>query len=463
MKILLVTPSQPKTSTRWIPVGIAYLASSLKSKGHDARIYDRHRMDFIFNDKSRLNSDFRSEILSYEPDIIGFSTVSPLIYDTVESIDFVRTFYDRTIIAGGHHATAMPMEILSKIPGLDFVIAGEGELSLSELADGLQPEIIPGVFTRTTDPKVFINSRIDDLDSLPYPDYSVFDMDFYTKANANTIRGHYLKTADVLSSRGCTNNCSFCSETLTYGRGVRFHSPDYIIECIERLLADYDINAIYFHDNDFLISRKHAEEICHLLISKGLNKKIRWAVQAGTDKADDDMFRLMSESGCIAIEFGMESIKQSDLNNINKNRFVSMNEKAVSLCKKNGISAHSYFMIGLERETLDDLNALLKWIKKYQPQSFLLSSLMIHPGTELYQSHGNAYFENNEWTKSNVTSYYNSNPLYEIDHETFKIWEEEVMKPFRSKHHRKWIIRNNSLMSLLRIVLEKATLGSNRT
>ncbi|MFO7612717.1 MAG: radical SAM protein [Clostridia bacterium] len=455
MKVLLVTPSHPHTPTRWIPVGIAYLASSLIAKGHDVRVYDRHRKDFIFGNKDQLNSDFKSEIISYSPDIIGFSTVSPVIYDTVEAVEYIRTFYDKTIVAGGHHATALPMETLSKIPGLDFVIAGEGEKTLAALADDCSAEKLPGLFTRKTNPAGFTNARIDALDALPFPDYSFFDMDFYTKANAYTIRGRYLKIAEVLSSRGCTNNCSFCSETLTYGRGVRFHSPGYVIECIERLLADYDINAIYFHDNDFLISRKHAEEICRLLISKGLSKKIKWAVQAGTDKADDDILRFMSEAGCTAIEFGMESIKESDLETINKNRLVELNERAISLCNKNGISVHSYFMTGLPGETLDDLNALLSWIKKHQPHSFSLSSLMMHPGTALYADHGNDFFANNEWSKKNITSYYESNPLCDMDNESFRTWKKEVLIPFSSRHHRKWMLRNNTSLSLMKMLCNK--------
>lgn len=455
MKILIVTPSQPRTLARWIPVGIAYLNSSLMSSGHDVRVYDRHRKDFIFQNKEQLEADFKSEILSFKPDIIGFSTVSPLIYDTLESVEFIRAFYNGIVIAGGHHATAMPMETLKKIPGIDYVIAGEGELSLTALANGQTPETISGVFTRSTDTNKFINAQIADLDSLPFPDYRVFDMKFYTESNIHTIRSHYLRTAEVLSSRGCNNNCSFCSETLTYGRGVRFHSSDYVIECIERLLKNYDINAIYFHDNDFLISPKHAEEICQKLISKGLNKKIKWAVQSGTDKVNDDILKLMSKAGCIGIEFGMESIKESDLVKVNKNRLVNLNEKAITLCHKYGISVHSYFITGFVGETIEDLNALLKWIKKYQPQSFLLSPLKIHPGTQLYKDKGNSYYENNDWTRDKIHYYYNTNSQNDISEENFNTWKKDVLIPFSTKHHRKWIIRNNTPLSILKLIMNK--------
>lgn len=457
MKILLVTPYQLNTPTRWIPIGLAYIASSLINNNHNVTVYDRHIRAQQLVKRELLDDDFKAEILRYNPDIIGFSTVSPVIYDTVESVAFVRTFYKGIIIAGGHHATALPEETLRNLPGVDYIAAGEGEISLLSLANGENPETIPGIFTRNTIPSQFTNAKIAKLDDLPIPKYDIFDMHYYTKANYSTIRGYYLKTAEILTSRGCTNNCSFCSETLTYGNGVRYHSPDYVIENIEKLISTYDINAIYLHDNDFLNSRKHAEDICKKIISKGINKKIKWAVQAGTNKVDNDILKLMSSAGCIAIEFGMESIKEESLRQMNKKRSANLNEKVMKLCNRNNISVHSYFITGMENETLNDLNSLIKWISKYSPHSFNLSPLQIHPGTQLYQHKGNKFFESNEWTKSNVDSYYKSNSQNNINKDELEKWYTETYYPFYKKHHKKWLLKNNSLSSIIKLAIEKYT------
>ncbi|HPQ46510.1 MAG TPA: radical SAM protein [Clostridia bacterium] len=454
MKILLVTSIHKKTPTRWIPIGIAYIASKLISYGHIVKVYDKHRLEYMM-DKKSMNSGLRQSIIAFAPDIIGFSTISPMIYDTVETVEFIRTFYRGTLIAGGHHATAMPFETLKKIPGLDYVIAGEGEIPLTLLAEGSPVTSIPGLISRDTDSTSYVPSRIDNLDVLPLPDYSVFDMDFYTKANRHTIRGHYLKTAEILTSRGCPNNCSFCSETLTYGKGVRFHSPDYVMANIEHILENYKINSLYFHDNDFLISRKHAEDICRMMIDNGYNRRLKWAVQAGTNNVDEDILRLMSEAGCIAIEFGMESIKDSDLNKVNKNRSVQMSERAIELCSKYGISVHGYFMTGLGGDSISSLNSLLAWIDKYQPHTFSLNSLKIHPGTEMYEKHGNSFFETHEWTKENIDFYYISNSLDEIPDKDLDKWRKEVFIPFKLKHERKWVIKNNSPLSILLLLIKK--------
>ena len=301
MKILLVTPISQKTNVRWTPVGLAYITSTLKKHGHVVKLFDRYLQYAILKNPTQVNINMKLVIQDYKPDIIGFSTFSSKIYDTVGAIRFIRDFYDGIIIAGGHHATAMPALTLERIPGLDYIIAGEGEIPFANLANGIPVETIPGIFTRNSDLSLFTRSQTPVLDNLPQPDYSIFDMDYYTGECFGSIRGFYLKTADIVSSRGCNNNCAFCSESMTFGKGVRKHSTDYVMENIERLISNYDINGLYFHDNDFLIYRDHAENICRELIKTGINKKLKWAVQSGTNRIDNDILKLMAEAGCVKI------------------------------------------------------------------------------------------------------------------------------------------------------------------
>ena len=455
MKVLLITPAAYNTTTRWIPVGLGYIAASLKKSHHSVRLYDRHLQLNYLLDITVVNKEMKSEILSFKPDIIGFSTVSPLVYDTVETITYIRKFYDGIIIAGGHHATAMPGLTLENIPGLDYIAAGEAEYSLTELANGKAVESIPGIYTRNTDPKTFKNSQIPDLNKLPMPDYRIFDMNYYTGANHGTIRNFYLKTAELISSRGCSNNCTFCSESLTFGKGVRYHSSDYVIENIENLLSNYDINGLYFHDNDFLTSRKHAEDICRSIIKRGLNKKVKWAIQAGTNRIDEDILKLLSEAGCVKIEFGMESISEEHLLGINKNRSVDLNEKVIRLCKKSNIRVHSYFMTGFKGETISDLNNLILWIKKFKPHTFLLSQTKIYPGTDLYQTSGNRFFETNDWSRENITKYFEMENFSEISKESRIEFNEKVLKPFQTSQHRKSLIKTNTISNLAKIVYSR--------
>ena len=102
------------------------------------------------------------------------------------------------MIAGGHHATAMPELTLKKIPGLDHVAAGEAEYIMMALTDGQNPARIPGLFSRHSVISPSVHEQIKNLDGLPLPDFEIFDMDYYTKLNRFTINSLYLKTASIL-------------------------------------------------------------------------------------------------------------------------------------------------------------------------------------------------------------------------------------------------------------------------
>ena len=409
MKILLITPYALYSKLRWLPMGMSYISSLLKKNNHEVRLYDRFLKGHRLGNKESVDRDMKSKILEFKPDIIGVSTISPLIYDTVACVKYIRGFFDGTIIAGGHHATAMPKETLKKIPGLNYVAVGESEYTMLSLAEGEKPSGIPGLFYRNSDNSSFPDAHIRNLDDLPFPDYGIFDMDYYTGANHNTIKSFYLKSACILTSRGCPNNCKFCSESMTFGRGIRLHGPDYVIENIERLVSDYDVEGIYFHDNNFLASHSHAENICKKLIKSGLNRKIKWEMQTGTPTINDDIL----------------------------------------------IKVHTNFMTGFEGESLSDLNKTLEWIKIFKPHTFSFHRIQVYPGTELYEASGNRFFEKNEWTKDNVDKYFRNGKADNISQEEKRKWFLEVYKPFSISYGRKAILKVNSLKNIIKMVYKK--------
>ena len=114
--------------------------------------------------KESVDEDMSSEILEFKPDIIGLTTISPLIHDTVTCVKYIRDFFDGIIIAGGHHATAIPEETLNKIDGLDYIAVGEAEYTMLSLAEGKDPSNIPGLFNRNSDNFSFPGAHIRNLD-----------------------------------------------------------------------------------------------------------------------------------------------------------------------------------------------------------------------------------------------------------------------------------------------------------
>ena len=461
MKIMLIYPLPrlvQKPGPHWLPLGLSFIAASLLKEGHSVTIFDRFAAAASHSPlKEKINQLMLQEIKENKPDIIGLNTISPLIYDTAECAALIRPKYDGLIIAGGHHATALPELTLLKIPELDGVIQGEGELALARLAGGEHPLTIPGVWWKNGDTVSGTPpEQIAELDKLPLPNLDLMDMAFYTQRNRTVIREQHLSAATLVTSRGCLNKCDFCSEHLTYGRGVRLHSPDYVLEWIRRIVADYRVEALYFHDNDFLVDRERAFQICEKLIKARLNRKIKFAIQARVNRLDPEILKILKHAGCSLIEMGIETASQDQLNAVNKNTFVDMNTKALQMCKKAGIAAHAYMMIGFAEETESDLANRQLWLNKAGKSfTYSVSLLRLYPGTKLYREKGGSFFEDNPWTAKGVNTYYNTDHLSAISFKERLMWLKKYSGPDQRRRKRLAILRWNSPLTLFKLSLAR--------
>jgi radical SAM superfamily enzyme YgiQ (UPF0313 family) len=432
----------------WIPLGFAYIGALLKKHGHDVHVFDRHAaMARWGSDYDRIDQAMLDTVKSFAPDVVGFATISPLIHHVAHCAQILRKQFDGMILAGGHHATAMPHLTLEKIPGLDGVGIGEGEESLLALAEGNPPDEITGLLWRQnchlnqdrenlelTKP---VAGRIKNLDSLPFPDFSLFDTAFYTRRTSSIIRGFYMSTLTMLCSRGCSKRCSFCTESLVYGGGVRFHSAEYIIEMVERTLRQYpQVDGIYFHDNDFLIEPERAEHLCKKFIKTGLAKRFSWAVQVRADRLEPVLLKLMKKAGCIKMEIGVEAATQNDLDFMQKDTTADINEKALRLCRETGISVHAYMLTKTADESLADLQTKLNWLKQNRPDTFILNALQRFPGSLLYRETGDRFFETHDWTIENIRGFFNEDIFSKVSPQERQQWMQSCFEPFYRSHHR---------------------------
>lgn len=462
MKILLLYPrmSFRKLPTpSWVPLGLPFIASRLRQEGHVVSLFDRFSSQARLGiQRSKIDQAMLEGIRRFQPDLIGLNTVSPQIHDTVHCVDLIRKTYSGMMVAGGHHATALPEITLLKIPGLDGTVEAEGEITLTKLAKGEDPATIPGLWWRKRGGAIVHTppQTIQNLDDLPFPALDLLDMAFYTRPGRHAIRGHYLSSVSILTSRGCSRRCDFCSESLTYGRGVRFHHPDYVLEWIQHLLKNDPVEGIYFHDNDFLIDEPRARGICERLLSHGLEKKIKWSIQTRVDRVHTDILRLLKRAGCISIEFGVESALQSQLDSVHKGTTVDLNERAIALCRKEGFSVHVYMITGFEGEKVPDLDQNLRWVKRMKPNTFYWFPLEIYPGTALYREKGNRFFEENEWSEEKVSNYFKGDGLSAVSHQERDQWVKRKFLPYHNWRRRLNLLRVNPPLKIISLVLSEA-------
>jgi anaerobic magnesium-protoporphyrin IX monomethyl ester cyclase len=461
MKVMLIYPlpvMSRKAEPNWLPLGLSFIASTLRQGGHEVIIFDRYASAARFGpDKAKIDGHMLQTLLSFKPDLVGFNAVTPLIYDTAACAGLIRQEFSGPLIAGGHHPTAMPELTLQKIPQLNGVVQGEGEIVMPGLASGKDPLSLPGVWWKNGNViKGSAPEQIADLDILPFPALDLLDMEFYTHPGKKAIKAQYLSSVSLITSRGCTRRCAFCTEHLTYGKKVRMHSPGYILEWMHKILADYRINAFYFHDNDFLADKERAALVCEKIVEAGLHRKVKFAIQARADHLDPKILDLLKRAGCTLIEIGLETDSQDQLNSINKGTSVDMNRLAIEMCREAGIAVHAYMMQGFEGETINDLEQRLSWIKAAGGTfTVSLSNLQIYPGTALYREKGNSFFEDNPWTREEINNYYRTDHLSAVSSGERLAWTKEKLTPELRRRNRLAILSGNSMRTIVRIIFDK--------
>jgi radical SAM superfamily enzyme YgiQ (UPF0313 family) len=461
MRFLFISPLtefEHRPMNTWVPLGILSLGAALKTAGHEVGFFDRYGLYAGHGfGRGRIDRAMVDRVQAFRPDVVGFQTVSPLIYDTVDCVSLLRPLFSGAMIAGGHHGTALPEATLRRIAGLDGVVAGEGEHALVRFAGGEDPRRIPGFWWKDGDGGIHHTPpvQVKPLDDLPFPDYSLLDGRCYLRKNHRAIRGFFLSSLSMITSRGCVRRCEFCSESLTYGRGVRFHSPRYVAEEVREVLGRYPVDGIYFQDNDFLIDRKRTEEICGHFLAIRRERPFRWSIQARADRIDGDMARLLRKAGCALVEIGVESSLQENLDRLGKEADRETMEEAVARCREAGVAVHAYMITGLEGETFETLEKELAWLKKVRPNSFSWSSLEIHPGTALYERKGNRFFETGEWDRETLLRYYAASPLSPIPREEKRRWIDARYRPFQRRTALRHLFMSNFPRTFLPLLLSK--------
>jgi anaerobic magnesium-protoporphyrin IX monomethyl ester cyclase len=461
MRVLLISPFLPLMPVHWMPLGLPFMAAKLRQGGHEAAIFDRFAVQArVGRSVEAADAAMLACLTQVHPDLIGLSTVSPAIFDTVRCAALIRRAGFRGgIWAGGYHVTALPELTLRKIPELDGVVAGEGEEVLSQLADGAAPETLPGVWRRDgSEIRAPQNphAQVAHLDDLPLPAFDLMDMPFYTERCDGTVRRHNLRASTLITSRGCHFRCRFCAESLTYGRGIRYHGAGYVLDWAQKLIADYAVDGLHFHDNDFLADEERAREICAGFRRLGLHRKVHWGVQARADRLTPDLARLLKQSGCVLVEIGVEVASQEELDHLRKGTTVDVSEQAVRLCRRAGLDTHAYMLQRTENETISSLEQRLAWLKRVDPTSYQWSDLCIFPGTPLYAEKGEDFFARSPWTEEAVNGYYFTDHLSSLTPEDRRAWAKKNLASFARWHWWRHAIGRYPLRLLAPLAWSKA-------
>jgi radical SAM superfamily enzyme YgiQ (UPF0313 family) len=288
-------------------------------------------------------------------------------------------------VVGGGVVTENP-EILLKATACDFAVIAEGEFTIVELMDAITNSgdfsKIEGLAYKTDRGEIKVNQRrklIENLDEVPRPAYHLFPMDIYLKNQSHSkVLGKQLEM-NLITSRGCPFDCNYCYHI--FSKGVRYRSIEKVIGEIKFFIQEYQVHSFIFIDETFTINSKRVTEFCEALKKEKI--KISWSCYARVSLVEKGLLKLMKESGCYRIGFGIESGSQTILDLMNKRETVEQADRAIKMVRKAGMICGTTFMFGYPGETLETIQETVSFCKKHLIQaSFFFTAP--YPGTKLY-------------------------------------------------------------------------------
>ncbi len=365
-RVLFIEPRAPRPhifSRVVIPrLGCVLLGTILQRQGLEVKV--------IVEEISQ--PDYR--YLDFKPDIVGISSISSTAPRAYELADYYRQ-QGIPVILGGAHSSFLPEEGLEHA---DFVICGEGDEALPELINTLSAggdwqnicnlAFKEGEVVRLNPWRPFL----EDLDSLPIPDYSLI----------YGWKGNGAHCVSIATSRGCPFNCRFCSVILLFGRKYRMNSVDRVMEEIR--VVGSQAHHIFFCDDNFTANRERTKELCSRILEENL--KIEWSAQVRVEAArDPELMELMAKAGCFVVFVGLESINPATLKAYNKSQTVENIKDCVINFHKYGIRVHGMFVFGAEEDHYEVIRDTVKFSRQVDLDSLQYLILTPVPGTPFYQ------------------------------------------------------------------------------
>lgn len=397
------------------PFGILYLSASLKKARHIGKIAC---VDYAVADYSALRTDFDETIRSlatnathpHIPDVLAFSfSYSPSWEFFDRSLHILKRIWPKAkVIVGGMHASNTIEHLLEHHDHLiDFVVAGEAENTLPQLLNAIvndeSASHICGVHSRNAiqrdiHGKLTIASCIEtDVNDLPFPDWSILDMDIYTgkTASGSHIFWDVLNTNDIsdldaslFTSRGCPYKCTFCASSTIHGRKMRVRSPQNVVSEMRLLNQHYGVNHFHIYDDLPLITKKRTHELLGAMRSSGIgNLKISFTQTLYINTTTEEIIDAIIEStGSNSVSFAVESGSPKIQKIIGKNVQLDKAAKLIRYAQSRGLFANINIILGFPGETQEDMQETISFVHQHLKPSWTLFHIATPiVGTAMYQ------------------------------------------------------------------------------
>jgi len=379
-------------------LGLGYIAAYLKEHNHDVKILDvvaegagniEKRGNFVRT--GLKEGQIKKHIQGFKPDLVGITTMFTSYAQDSHDVARLVKEVDKNILVvfGGVHATACPEMVMSD-KNVDVIVKGEGERTIVELVESLTNKLplqqIAGTVVRVDEKLVNNEDRpfIEDLDTLPLPAREIFPMDVYLRG-AKLVYSMRQPVMDMITSRGCPCNCSYCGIHAVWKHSWRGRSATNVVDEIEYLMQQYGAREFRFIDDSVSADRARMHEICDEIMRRKLD--IRWTTPNGIAiwTLDEPLLKEMYRSGCYRLTFGIESGNEPTQRFIGKIMKFDQTNRIIRAANRLGMWTLATFIIGFPYETKDQIMETIEFSKKLDIDIAFYNVLMPFPATRVYE------------------------------------------------------------------------------
>jgi radical SAM superfamily enzyme YgiQ (UPF0313 family) len=352
MKAIFITPASSIRRKKFYRIGNKFygqtnsitgplvLGHILKDAGHSVEVYEELYTNIDFSKFS-------------DADIICIYTMTSSAPRAYQLADMFRKSGKKVVI-GGMHASSMPEEALEHA---DQVIVGEGESIIKDVVEG-----------KISD-KIIYAECIKDLDSIPFPDYSILKTP--------------CESANIMSTRGCPFKCNFCTTSRMF-TPYRERSVDNVIEEL-KLYKKLGFKYVSFEDDNFTANKDRAKRILRKMIENDLIFKDTFFFGRTDLARDEELLKLLKQAHLTSVLVGIESLNQKSLDYINKQQNIEDIEECGKALKKYKIKLIASLVLGLDEDNVDDIRRGVKFCKHIEAFHVQPAILTPFPKTPVYE------------------------------------------------------------------------------
>ena len=379
------------------PYGTLYAAALMRECGYEVALFDTNLVENEKGIIAALEQQRPKYLVIYDD---GFNYLTKMCLTNMREAAFRMAKYGKqhgcTVIVNSSDSTDHYEQYLQE--GADFVILGEGEITLRELIQALESGTadlskIPGI----TAPWIPPGRRpvLHDLDSLPDPAWDLVDMEAYRKI---WVDRHGYFSLNLATTRGCPYKCNWCAKPI-YGNRYNSRSPERVAAEIEMLTERYGVRYFWMSDDIFGLKPGWVQRFRDIVQEKKLD--FRYKIQSRVDLLlQEDAIDALAASGLHQVWVGAESGSQKILDAMDKGTTVEEIRQATRLLKQKGVEVCFFLQFGYIGETRADIDLTIRLLEELMPHDIGVSVSYPLPGTKFYEKVKSLLGDKQNWTDS---------------------------------------------------------------